>query len=398
MWACSSPFTIYQQSMHIKSKDAICEEASFFEKYEREFQLRPINIIDQAFIDFRTCKNPNKINLTLGIYKQGTEDPYYFNVIKMAEQLIFKNKKRTKGYLDAHGVDNFNNLVASYFLKDNTEEIKQGRMNIIQTLSATGAISVTLNLIKCLTNVKEIYTSNYYYPLYDDIFSEVKELKLKIHPYYDIKTNTLMFEDLIYFIKNCSLNSIILFNTCAHNPTGTDMNFEQWNQFSDIIKSKNIILIMDSAYLGFITGDPYKDFYPVRMLISKNIEFFATISFSKCLGLYSERIGCLIYRTNSIKVSQRIFKKAEEIISAEYMCPPKHGAELVSEIISNPNLIKEWKKELKMIVERLKQIRKDLYSLIKSYKIPGDWSRIINQQGFFIFLNIDGKLYNKSFR
>ena len=45
---------------------------------------------------------------------------------------------------------------------------------------------------------------------------------------------------------------------------------------------------MDTAYLGFATGDVDNDAWPVREMVRQGMELFIAQSFAKNFGLYSE--------------------------------------------------------------------------------------------------------------
>ena len=40
----------------------------------------------------------------------------------------------------------------------------------------------------------------------------------------------------------------MLLHACAHNPTGVDLNPEQWKELSALLKAKNILPFIDMAY------------------------------------------------------------------------------------------------------------------------------------------------------
>ena len=54
---------------------------------------------------------------------------------------------------------------------------------------------------------------------------------------------------------------MVLFHACAHNPTGVDLNHEQWQKVLEIVKKKKIMPFFDMAYQGFATGDVEEDAY-----------------------------------------------------------------------------------------------------------------------------------------
>lgn len=45
---------------------------------------------------------------------------------------------------------------------------------------------------------------------------------------------------------------------------------------------------MDTAYIGFASGDIDEDSWPLREMDRQGVEFFITQSFSKNFGLYSK--------------------------------------------------------------------------------------------------------------
>lgn len=57
---------------------------------------------------------------------------------------------------------------------------------------------------------------------------------------------------------------------------------------SSVLQERNIFPFFDSAYQGFVSGDPDEDAWAVREFVKEGIELFCAQSFSKNFGLYSE--------------------------------------------------------------------------------------------------------------
>ncbi len=86
----------------------------------------------------------------------------------------------------------------------------------------------------------------------------------------------------------------------AHNPTGCDLEPAHWSQLSHVIKQRNLVAFLDSAYQGFASGDPNKDsqvcllwvinlnFQGLRILSRAGVDFMLAQSFSKNFGLYGK--------------------------------------------------------------------------------------------------------------
>lgn len=93
----------------------------------------------------------------------------------------------------------------------------------------------------------------------------------------------MMSEDL----RNATDDSVIIFQVCAHNPTGCDLSREEWKQAAVIVKEKRLFPFFDCAYQGLVSGDVAEDAWPVRYFVQQGFELFCAQSFSKNFGLYS---------------------------------------------------------------------------------------------------------------
>ena len=130
-------------------------------------------------------------------------------------------------------------------------------------------------------------------------------------------------------------HSIVLFHGCAHNPTGADLNHEQWEQVLKIVQEKEILPFFDMAYQGFATGDVDEDAYAIRLFANSGINMVLSQSFSKNFGLYGERIGCLSFLTQNEEEKIAVETNIARIARSEYSCPPKFGAIIVNIIFSS---------------------------------------------------------------
>lgn len=74
-----------------------------------------------------------------------------------------------------------------------------------------------------------------------------------------------------------------------------------------------------------------------------------------------------------------------------YSNPPIHGALLVKKVLGNPEYYKEWEKELKMVSQRIQDMRRLLFEELNRLKVKGNWDHIINQIGMFSFTGLTRK-------
>lgn len=78
-------------------------------------------------------------------------------------------------------------------------------------------------------------------------------------------------------------------HACAHNPSGVDVNPEQWKELSDIVKEKQHFPFFDMAYQGFASGDVDYDAFAVRHFVEQGHNVMLSQSFAK---VSLERAGC----------------------------------------------------------------------------------------------------------
>jgi len=71
-----------------------------------------------------------------------------------------------------------------------------------------------------------------------------------------------------------------------------------------------------------------------------------------------------------------------------YSNPPVHGARIVSTILQDPELTKEWYREVKLMADRIISMRQLLVKNLKEVGSKHDWSHITNQIGMFCFTGL----------
>ncbi|WP_411026202.1 aminotransferase class I/II-fold pyridoxal phosphate-dependent enzyme, partial [Salmonella sp. s58078] len=69
---------------------------------------------------------------------------------------------------------------------------------------------------------------------------------------------------------------------------------------------------------------------------------------------------------------------------------PIHGARIVSNVIGDPALFNEWKKELNMMVSRIRDVKRNLFNCLSAKDKSGkDWSFFLRQVGFFSYSGLN---------
>jgi len=78
-------------------------------------------------------------------------------------------------------------------------------------------------------------------------------------------------------------------------------------------------------------------------------------------------------------------------IRQNYSNPPLHAARLVEKILNSPALFEEWTKEVRMVAQRVIDMRLALRNELVAIGTPGTWDHITSQIGMFSFTGISKK-------
>jgi len=181
---------------------------------------------------------------------------------------------------------------------------------------------------------------------------------------------------------------MVLLHACAHNPTGIDPSEAQWREIAALMKERRLIPLMDSAYQGYASGDLDKDAWALRYFERMGFEMFLCQSFAKNLGLYGERIGMLHVICNKKAEAEAVLSQLKLVVRPMYSNPPKHGAELVVNILGDKANFEAWKKELSGMADRILEVRALLRKGLEDKGTPGTWNHITDQIGMFSFTGL----------
>lgn len=335
---------------------------------------------------FRKDDSADKLNLGVGAYRTEEGKPMVLRVVRKAEQHMLE-KNLNKEYLPIQGLADFCNCTVELLLGNNSKAVQEKRVATVQSLSGTGSLRVGAAFIEKFLPGTTIYLSDPTWGNHKNIFADAG-LEWKTYRYFDPKTIGLDFAGMMEDIKSAPDGSVIVLHGCAHNPTGIDPTMEQWTQIADLIEEKGHLPFFDVAYQGFATGDLDKDAAAPRFFEERGIEFMCAQSYSKNLGLYAERVGALNLVLNSSEAATRSLSQLKRIARAIYSNPPVHGASIVAEVMSSPEMFGEWKAEMQEMSGRIMQVRSYLFEELKKRMPQKDWSFVVNQIGMFSFTGL----------
>ncbi|KZV99071.1 PLP-dependent transferase [Exidia glandulosa HHB12029] len=295
---------------------------------------------------FKADKDPRKINLGVGAYRDENGKPYVLGSVKKAEALLAE-QMNDKEYLPITGNGQFTKLAAELAYSPESAPLTEGRIAVTQSISGTGALRIGGAFLgRHYPHSKAIYlptpTWGNHIPLFRDSGLEVRNYR-----YFDKSTVGIDWAGLTEDLKNAPEKSIVLFHACAHNPTGVDPTPEQWKELSDLVKEKQFFPFFDMAYQGFASGDCTKDAFAVRHFVKEGHQIALSQSFAKNMGLYGERVGAFSLVTADPEEKARVDSQLKIVIRPMYSNPPLHGARIAATILGSPELKTAWKAKAK---------------------------------------------------
>jgi len=96
--------------------------------------------------------------------------------------------------------------------------------------------------------------------------------------------------------------------------------------------------------------------------------------------------------TGSKTETEVVMSRLKQIARPIWSNPPIHGARLINVVLENPELVKEWHRELKVMSGRMFDMRQGLYSKIIQSGSKHNWKHIVDQIGMFAYTGLNKEM------
>lgn len=183
------------------------------------------------------------------------------------------------------------------------------------------------------------------------------------------------------------VGDVLLLHACCHNPCGSDLDIEQWNQLAELSADGGLLPFIDMAYLGFGRGLD-EDAAGLRLIAKKVDELLLAVSCSKNFGLYRERTGQFNVVAKDTKGAKVAASQLINIARGIWSIAHSHSAAVVAEILTSLELAEQWEAELANMRNRINHLRSELATKLNAACPSTDFSFIKNEFGMFSFLGI----------
>jgi aromatic-amino-acid transaminase len=295
---------------------------------------------------------PEKIDVGVGVYRDGEGNTPILQVIKKAERHLLETQ-RSKSYLGSAGDKRFTELLRPILLGEHADD---ERVVGVQTPGGCGALRLGFELIATINANARVLVGTPTWPNHPPIIRSVG-LEVEEYPYYERGQAVIRFDDMLDALANGEPGDVALLHGCCHNPTGADLNREQWAEVTRVIADRGLIPLVDIAYQGFGRGLD-EDAAGLRGILAACDEVIVAQSCDKNFSVYRDRVGSLFLKTGSVEASKRamahVYQRAREMWSM----PPDHGAAAVHIVLEDEQLRAQWHVELDAMRDRINSVRR----------------------------------------
>jgi len=295
---------------------------------------------------------PEKIDVGVGVFRDGEGNTPILKVIKDAERILLDTQE-SKSYLGSAGDKRFAELIRPILLGEHADD---DRIAGVQTPGGCGALRLGFELIATANPTARVLVGTPTWPNHPPIIRAVG-LQVVEYPFYDRDACSVRFDAMVAALKDARAGDVALLHGCCHNPTGADLDADQWAEVTRIVAERGLLPLVDIAYQGFGRGLD-EDAAGLRGILSACNEVIVAQSCDKNFSVYRDRVGSLFVKTAStdstVRAMAHVFQRAREMWSM----PPDHGAAAVRLVLDTPELRQRWPGELAAMRDRINSVRK----------------------------------------
>ena len=333
---------------------------------------------------YRADTNPAKLDLGVGVYKDAQGLTPIPRAVKLAEQRLV-DSEQTKSYIGGHGDAQFGALLLRQVLGSRAIALGEQRAGCTQAPGGTGALRLAGEFIaKCLPG-RSIWLSDPTWPIHETLFAAAG-LRVQHYPYVGAD-NRLDADGMLAALQQVPAGDVVLLHACCHNPTGFDLDHDDWLRVLEVVRARELLPLFDFAYQGF--GDGLEeDAWAVRLFAETLPEMLITSSCSKNFGLYRERTGALIAVTSDAERLLNVRSQLASLARNLWSTPPSHGAAVVATILGDEPLRQIWQDEVERMRRRIASLRAGLVEALTPYGLAERFAHIAQQRGMFSYTGL----------
>lgn len=330
---------------------------------------------------FNADDREQKVNLGVGIYLDEMGRLPLPQAVGVAEKRLAE-QGAPHGYIPMGGLPSFIPADQELVFGADAAVVAEGRIATVQTLGGSGALKEAADFLHVLMGANVVALSDPSWANHAAIFGGAGYDVVR-YRYYDAVNHRVDVDGMLEDLAALQPGIVVVLHACCHNPTGYDLDAEQWVRVAEAVKQAGAIAFLDMAYQGFSRGLD-EDRVAVDTFVASGQRFFVGNSFSKNFGLYGERIGGLSLVCRDADEAKRVTSQLAKMVRANYSCPPAHGAQIVTTVLADAELRASWEAELAAMRDRIRAMRETLAAGLHEAGVT-DMDFVLDQNGMFSY-------------
>ena len=298
---------------------------------------------------------PDKIDVGVGVYRDGAGNTPILRAVKAAERILLETQD-TKTYLGSRGDARFTQLVKPIVF--GAAGAADERIVGVQTPGGCGALRLGAELIARADRKARIFVGQPTWPNHTPLIGAAG-VEMIDYRYYARDSRTVCFDEMMAALNGARAGDILLLHGCCHNPTGADLQIDQWRALADLVSERGLVPYVDLAYQGLGNGLD-ADAAGTRLVVEAADQALVAQSCDKNFGLYRERTGNLFVKASNARQAQVVLGNLATLARTMWSMPPDHGAAAVRLILDDPALRSDWQAELERMCARIRELRSRL--------------------------------------
>src|SRR6202050_5268663 len=194
---------------------------------------------------YRADSSPVKVDLGVGVYRDLSGNTPVLDCVRRAEREVLA-AQTTKSYVAAAGREEFNVTVEELVLGTGHAARRGRRARTMQAPGGCGALRVGAELIRAAAPGVAVHVSDPTWGNHTPLLGS-SGLRLERYPYYDIAAHRLRFEAMLERLDRAPEGDVVLIHACCHNPTGADLDPEQWRTLAQLLAHRRLVPFLDLA-------------------------------------------------------------------------------------------------------------------------------------------------------
>lgn len=337
---------------------------------------------------FKTDPRRDKVNLSIGLYYNDE------GIVPALKAAIDAQKSSFAGgynlgpslYLPMEGLEPYRRATQELLFGAQCSALVENRIATVQSVGGSGALRIGADFLKAYYPESRVWVSNPTWENHRALFASAG-FNVGDYPYFDDATGGVRFEAMIEYLGMLPSQDIVLLHPCCHNPTGADLTQDQWDQVIQVMRDRRLIPFLDIAYQGFGEGVE-SDAYAIRAMAKAGLSFLVSNSYSKIFALYGERVGALSVVCEAPELAEKVLGQLKATVRRNYSSPPRHGAAIVTQVLTKPGLRSAWLREVEEMRLRIQDMRQRLVDELSVSMPKRDFSFIIRQKGMFSYTGL----------